>query len=71
MPKEIVLSDGKKVEMREPKLKDVRLLSHVKDEEERTIKLIANLTMLSEDELDELTLKDYGLLQKELEGFLS
>lgn len=66
----IQLSTGVVVEMREPKLKDVRVLSHVKDEEERTIKLIANLTMMTEEELDELTLKDYGLIQKELEGFL-
>ncbi len=66
----IELSTGTVVEMREPKLKDVRMLSHVKDEEEKTIKLIANLTMLSEDELNDLSMKDYGLLQKELEGFL-
>lgn len=67
----IELSTGKTVEMREPKLKDMRILSHVKDEEEKTIKLIANLTMLTEDELDELAMKDFILLQKELEGFLS
>lgn len=66
----IELSTGAVVEMREPKLKDVRLLSNIKDEEEKTIKLIANLTMLSEDELNDLSMKDYGLLQKELEGFL-
>lgn len=66
----IELSTGAVVEMREPKLKDVRLLSNIKDEEEKTIKLIANLTMLSDDELNDLSMKDYGLLQKELEGFL-
>jgi hypothetical protein len=66
----IELSTGAVVEMREPKLKDVRLLSNIKDEEEKTINLIANLTMLSEDELNDLSMKDYGLLQKELEGFL-
>lgn len=71
MMKKIELSTGVTVDMREPKLKDLRLLSHVKDEEEKTIKLIANLTMLSEAELDELSMKDFVLLQKELEGFLS
>lgn len=67
----IKLSTGADIEMREPKLKDVRLLSHIKDDEERTIKLIANLTMQSEAELDELSMKDFGLLQKELQDFLS
>lgn len=67
----IELSTGEVVEMREPKLKDVRVLSHIKDDEERTIKLIANLTMLTEADLDELPMKDFSLLQKELEGFLS
>ncbi len=67
----IELSTGAVVEMREPKLKDVRLLSNIKDEEEKTIKLIANLTMLSDYELDDLSMKDFSKLQKELEGFLS
>lgn len=70
MSKKIELSTGVTVEMREPKLKDMRLLSNIKDEEERTIKLIANLTMMTETDLDDLSLKDFGLLQEGLEGFL-
>lgn len=67
----IELSTGAVVEMREPKLRDVRLLSNIKNEEEKTIKLIANLTMLTEADLDDLSMKDFSKLQKELEGFLS
>lgn len=70
MSKKIELSTGEKIDMREPKLKDMRMLSSIKDEEERTIQLIANLTMKTEADLDELSLKDFGLLQEGLEGFL-
>ena len=71
MAKEIELSDGKKVTMRVPKVKDLRVLKHIKDEEEREIKLIANLTMMTDEEVDDLDLKDYKTLQEGLGGFLS
>lgn len=71
MAKEITLSDGKKVSMRVPKVKDLRVLKHIKDEEEREIKLIANLTMMTDEEVDDLDLKDYKALQAELGSFLS
>lgn len=71
MSQTIELTSGKKIAMREPKLRDMRMLSHVKEDEEKTIKLVANLTMMTEEELDDLSLKDYSLLQKGLESFLS
>ena len=40
-------------------------------EVEKELNLIGNLTGLTADEIDELSLKDYALLQKELTNFLS
>lgn len=68
--KTIELSTKEKIEMREPKVRDIRLLQHVTNEEERTFKLIANLTMKSEDEINELCMKDYKTLQVGLVDFL-
>ncbi|MCT7405607.1 phage tail assembly protein [Aliarcobacter cryaerophilus] len=67
--KKIELSNGKTVEMREPKVKDVRAVSFEKNEEERTYLLISNLTGISNDELNELSFKDFRKLDKELQGF--
>lgn len=67
----IKLSTGVEVEMREPKVRDMRIVSAYKDEVEKELNLIGNLTGLTADEIDELSLKDYGLLQKELTSFLS
>ena len=67
----ITLSTGTKVEMREPKVRDMRIVSTFTDEVDKELNLIANLTGLTLEELDELSLKDYSLLQKELQTFLS
>ena len=67
--KKIELSNGKTVEMREPKVKDVRAVSFEKNEEERTYLLISNLTGISNDELNELSFKDFKKLDNELQGF--
>ena len=67
----VKLSTGKIVEIREPKVRDMRIVSAFKDEVEKEINLIANLTGITLDEIDELSLKDYGLFQEELKTFLS
>lgn len=67
--KKIELSNGKTVEMREPKVKDVRAVSFEKNEEERTYLLISNLTGISNDELNELSFKDFRKLDKEFQNF--
>ena len=71
MSKKIELSNGKKVEVREPKVRDMRIVSEYKDEVEKEVNLLANLTGLTIDEIDELTLSDYKLLQDALVGFSS
>ncbi|NQY22842.1 MAG: phage tail assembly protein [Campylobacteraceae bacterium] len=60
----------KDVEMREPKVKDMRAVSTEENQEEKEIKLISNLTGMSIVEIDDLSLKDYALLAKGLSGFL-
>lgn len=67
----ITLSTGKKVEMREPKVRDMRVVGNESNESEQEVKLIANLTGLTVDEIDDLSLKDYALLSEELKTFLS
>jgi len=67
----IKLSNDKTVEMREPKVRDMRIVADEKNEQEKEIKLISNLTGLTTDEIDDLSLKDYGLLSGELASFLS
>lgn len=63
--------NGKEVTVREPKVRDVRAVAHLQNEEEKEVHLIANITGLSVDEIDDLGLKDYKKLQKELQDFLS
>lgn len=63
--------NGKEVTIREPKVRDIRAVAHLSTEEEKEIHLIANITGLSVDEIDEMGLKDYKRLQKELQDFLS
>jgi len=67
----VKLSTGVEVDMREPVVRDMRIVSTCKDEVEKELNLIGNLTGLTADEIDELSLKDYALLQKELTNFLS
>ena len=57
--------------MREPKMKDIRALSNIKNNEEKELKLIGNLTGLNETDLGDLTFKEYKILQDKLTSFLS
>ena len=63
MKREIILSDGKKVEMRKPKVRDIRAVAHIETEEERELELFANLTGLNKDEMEDMYLEDYSKLQ--------
>ncbi len=67
----IELSTGKILEMRRPKVKDMNMIKDIKDDLEREQALIMNLAELSKDELEDMDIYDYTLLQKELVGFTS
>ena len=59
------------VEMREPKVRDALAVDGIESEAKKEIKMISSLTQLTEDELTDMTLKDYGKLQKQLQSFLA
>ncbi|RXJ86958.1 phage tail assembly protein [Arcobacter sp. CECT 8985] len=61
----------KEVEMREPKVRDMRVVGNHQSQGELEVHLIANLTGLTVEELDDLTMKEYAPLQKALMGFQS
>ena len=67
----IKLSDGKEIEMREPKVKDMKIVSNIGDEFEKELALIVNLTGITPDELDDLSMKDFNKVDEVLKGFLS
>lgn len=69
MAKKIKLSIGE-IEMREPKVRDMRIAAVEKTEQDQEIKLISNLTGLTAEEVDDLSLKDYALLTDGLKDFL-
>ena len=62
--------NGKKVAMRTPLVRDLKAVGNIPNAVEQEIILISNLTGLHKDEIEELEIKDYTLLQKELKGFL-
>lgn len=68
--KEIILSTGKTIKMREPRVLDVKFAGARANKIDEEITLIGNLCGLSPDEVEDLTMKDYGLLQEALKGFL-
>jgi len=56
--------------MREPKVKDMKLVKDVEDDFEREIKLIVNLTEMTPQEVENLSMKDFNKLDKALQDFL-
>lgn len=62
--------ENKTINLREPKLKDIRAVSFEKNEEEKTYLLVSNLTGLSDDELNELSIKDFKKITEALNSFL-
>lgn len=57
--------------MREPKMRDIRALNHIKNDAEKEFALISNLTGVTNSELDNLSFKEYKVLQERLNDFLS
>lgn len=68
---EIKMSDGSVVKMRRPKVKDTLAVAKISNVGEQEVALIANLTMQTVEDISELYLDDYALLQNELKRFLS
>lgn len=62
----IKLSTGVVLKARTPKVKDMKLIKDIENDIDRETTLIGNLCQLSPEEVDELDMEDYALLQKEL-----
>ncbi len=65
----IELGDGKKIEMREPKLRDMVAVNHIRDDTDREMAVISNLTGLTKDEMLDLPWAKYQELQSVFMGF--
>ena len=70
MSKKIVLSDGREIEMREPKVRDMKLVEGIEPAQARQRKMVMNICLLTEAELDEFSMKDYMTLSDGLDSFL-
>lgn len=58
------------ISIRPPKVKDIRAARKSGgDDADQEVRLIANLSMLHPDDIDELTLADFAKIQKTLSGF--
>lgn len=69
---QIELQDaGRTVNMRVPLVRDMRVVSKIKDQTEQDVRMISNLCEMTPEEIDELTIRDYRALQEALLGFLS
>ncbi len=68
--KQVQLSN-QTVTLREPKVRDMLALDHIEGEAKKEITLLCSLTQLTEEELVDLSMKDYGKLQKQMQSFLA
>jgi hypothetical protein len=67
----IELSTGSKIEMREPKVRDMMIVDNESTAAKKELSLMANLCNLTTDEIQDMNLRDYGELQGALKGFMS
>ena len=64
--KKVILSSGREVEVRELKMKDVREALQVEREIDQTFLMVSSCSGLSLQELDEINIDDFMLLQNAL-----
>lgn len=69
--KKIKLSDGREITVKEPTVKMMKSASKRDGDIEQTAALISQATGISEDEIDEMSLADFMLLQGAIGDFLS
>lgn len=69
MNKTIIETANGKITMRAPKVRDIRAISHMDNDDDREFALFCNLTGMVQSDLDDMDLVDYGKLQKAYENF--
>lgn len=67
----IIKLGNQEVKMRKPLVRDVRAICDITNDFEREIAMIANLTGMSINEIDNLELGDLALLQGALKEFIT
>lgn len=66
----VILSDKSEIEIRKPKLRDIKAINNIKDALEKESTLLSNLTGKTMEELDDMLFSDYSLLSMEINSFL-
>ena len=69
--KAVTLSDGRTVNVRKPKLRDIRAHFNESNLEERQVAIVGSLAQLTVAELDALDYDDFLALKDAAESFLS
>jgi hypothetical protein len=68
----VTLTDGKTINMREPKVLDMRAAQKSsKSPEDIELKMFGDLCMMAPSEIDQLSMKNYGRLQEAFRLFTS
>lgn len=67
----IIKLGNQEVKMRKPLVRDVRAICDIVNDFEREIAMIANLTGMSIDEIDNLELGDLAILQGALKDLIT
>jgi Trm5-related predicted tRNA methylase len=60
----VTLSDGREIEVREPLVRDIFAVKIYKSEEEKTARLVGNLTNMTIEEVSAIPMKDYPKFQQ-------
>ena len=68
--KDIKLKDGTVVNMRKPKLRDIKAINDIEDALLKESTLISNISGITPDKLDDMDFDDYSLLSEEINNFL-
>lgn len=68
--KSVVKINDKDIEIRAPKVRDIRAVQHIDNDTERELKIAGALTGLTDEEIDDLDFSDYKKIQKVLHSFL-
>lgn len=68
--KEILLKDKSKIEIRKPKVRDIKAVEHIEKVFEKEVALLSNLTGKTIAELDDMDWDEYNPMSEVINDFL-
>ncbi|MDR2905281.1 MAG: phage tail assembly protein [Helicobacteraceae bacterium] len=68
--KEVILPGDKRITIRKPLVRDLRAVGHIKNDTERSLALLGNLSGLTTEEIDALDLFEFNQLRAAMDSFL-